>query len=118
MDHALSREKSRRTVSIGSDLAFALRTLLSGTPIHFKAIASLAVLPFSTVSDNPDSDYFSDGITETIINSLAQLPGLRVLARRTVFRHKGDADPIQVGRTLGVGAVLTGRVFSAERFSS
>lgn len=93
------------------DLAFALRTLLSDAPTHLKAGASLAVLPFSNAGNSPDSDYLCDGITETIINGLAQLPGLRVLARSTVFRHKGEADPIQVGRDLGVRTVLAGRVF-------
>jgi eukaryotic-like serine/threonine-protein kinase len=108
--HSLEKNAAERFQS-ARDLAFALRTLLSGAATYPKAIASLAVLPFSTAGDNPDSEYLCDGITETIINSLAQLPGLRVLARSTVFRHKGDADPIQVGRNLGVGAVLTGRLF-------
>jgi eukaryotic-like serine/threonine-protein kinase len=107
--HCLEKNAAERFQSAW-DLAFALRTLLSGAATYPKAIASLAVLPFSTAGDYPDSEYLCDGITETIINSLAQLPGLRVLARSTVFRHKGDADPIQVGRNLGVGAVLTGRL--------
>src|SRR2546428_11701082 len=56
-------------------------------------------------------DYLSDGITESIINSLSQLPKLRVLARSTVFRYKGrEVDPQQAGRELGVQAVFTGRV--------
>jgi len=94
------------------DLAFALRTLLAGVSVPRKAINTLAVLPFWTVGDTPDSEYLCDGITETLINSLAQLPRLRVMARSTVFRHKGrDADPILIGRELHVGAVLTGRVF-------
>jgi eukaryotic-like serine/threonine-protein kinase len=108
--HCLEKDPAVRSQS-ARDLAFALRTLLGGAPAHPKAIASLAVLPFFSAGDNPDSEYLCDGITETIINGLAQLPGLRVLARSTVFRHKGDVDPIQVGYTLCVGAVLTGRVF-------
>src|SRR5258705_12322238 len=56
-------------------------------------------------------EYLSDGITESIINSLSQLPRLKVMARSTVFRYKGgDIDFQQVGRDLGVRAVLTGRV--------
>jgi len=59
----------------------------------------------------PKCEYLSDGITESIINNLSQLPKLRVMARSTVFRYKGQAiDPCEVGRALGVRAVLTGRV--------
>lgn len=75
------------------------------------SINSIAVLPFVNESKDPNSEYFSDGITETIINSLSQLPQKKILARATVFRYKGrDADPQQVGRELGVDALLTGRV--------
>ncbi len=75
-------------------------------------LESLAVLPFFTSSNSPDAEYLADGISETLINNLAQLRSLRVVARSTVFRHKGkDVDPIQIGRDLGVGAVLTGRIF-------
>src|SRR5712692_10325495 len=72
---------------------------------------SLAVLPLANVSANPDAEYLSDGITESIINSLSQLPQLRVMARSTVFRYKGkEIDPQEVGQRLGVRAVLVGRV--------
>jgi serine/threonine protein kinase len=71
----------------------------------------VAVLPFENTSGDPDSEYLSDGITETLINSLSQLGRLRVPARSTVFRYKGRTqDPQQVGRDLGAEAVLTGRV--------
>ncbi|HYE65185.1 MAG TPA: hypothetical protein VD966_06365 [Pyrinomonadaceae bacterium] len=76
-----------------------------------KAIDSLVVLPLVNASADTEMEYFSDGITESIINSLSQLPKLRVVPRSTVFRYKGlDADPQEVGRELGVRAVLTGRV--------
>jgi serine/threonine protein kinase/tetratricopeptide (TPR) repeat protein len=76
-----------------------------------KTIDSLAVLPLINASGDPDTEYLSDGITESIINSLSQLPKLRVMARSTVFRYKGrDVDGRQVGDELGVRAVLTGRV--------
>ncbi|MEK6303646.1 MAG: protein kinase [Acidobacteriota bacterium] len=76
-----------------------------------KAIDSLAVLPLINASGDPDAEYLSDGITESIINSLSQLPKLRVMARSTVFRYKGrDVDGKQVGHDLGVRAVLSGRV--------
>ncbi|HSO74093.1 MAG TPA: protein kinase [Blastocatellia bacterium] len=76
-----------------------------------KTIDSLAVLPLINATDDPDTEYLSDGITESIINNLSQLPKLRVMARSTVFRYKGrDIDGKQVGHELGVRAVLTGRV--------
>jgi eukaryotic-like serine/threonine-protein kinase len=74
--------------------------------------AALAVLPFENASGDPDSEYLSDGITESLINSLSQLGRLKVLARSTVFRYKGRKDdPLALGRELNVGAVLTGRIF-------
>ncbi|MDQ3258323.1 MAG: serine/threonine-protein kinase, partial [Acidobacteriota bacterium] len=76
-----------------------------------KAIDSVAVLPFVNVGADPDTEYLSDGITESLINSLSRLPTLKVMARGTVFRYKGrEADAQKVGRELGVGAVLTGRI--------
>ena len=57
-----------------------------------------------------DTEYLSDGITETVINALGQLTGLKVMARSTVFRYKGE-DPREVGLKLGVRVVLTGRLF-------
>ena len=74
-------------------------------------IDSLAVLPFENVGGDPNREYLSDGVAEALINKLSRLPGLMVMAHSTTFRFKGkDADPRQVGRDLGVGAVLTGRV--------
>src|SRR5713226_9616519 len=64
-----------------------------------QAIDSVAVLPFVNVSADPNTEYLSDGITESLINNLSQLPGLRVMARSTVFRYKGkEADPQKVGQ--------------------
>lgn len=75
------------------------------------AIQSVAVLPFTNQSGNSDIEYLSDGITESLINSLSQLPNLSVKARSTVFRYKGkDVTPQQVGSELSVQAVLNGRV--------
>jgi TolB-like protein/Tfp pilus assembly protein PilF len=81
------------------------------TAMHRQAIDSLAVLPFINASADPEAEYLSDGITESIINNLSQLPALKVSARNTVFRYKGcEADAQEVGRELGVGAVLSGRI--------
>jgi serine/threonine-protein kinase len=76
-----------------------------------QAIDSIAVLPFVNQNNDSDSEYLSDGLTESIINSLAQLPNLKVIARSSVFRYKGQAkDPLTIGKELGVRAVLTGRI--------
>ena len=81
-----------------------------------KSIDSLAVLPFTNESADPNAEYLCDGITESIINSLSQLPRLRVLPRGTAFRYKGrEVDPQEAGRALGVRAVLTGRVVEVGR---
>ena len=73
-------------------------------------VDSIAVMPFANQDKNPDSEWISDGLTESIINNLTQLPNLRVIARSSVFRYKGrENDPIAVGKELGVRAVLTGR---------
>ena len=80
-------------------------------PASSAPIGSIAVLPFTNSSGNQQTDYLSDGITESIINTFSQLPGLRVMARATVFRYKGkEIDPQQAGLDLGVDAIVTGRV--------
>ena len=80
-------------------------------PGHGDAIDSIAVLPFVNSSGDPDTEYLSDGITESLINDLSQLPALRVTARSTVFRYKGkETDPQKIGQDLKVRAVLSGRV--------
>ena len=72
---------------------------------------SVAVLPFDNQNRDPNIDYLSDGITESIIHSLSQLSQLKVMARSTVFQYKGkDVDPRKVGHDLGVGAVVMGRL--------
>ena len=75
------------------------------------AIESIAVLPFINQNGDPNAEYLSDGLTESIINSLTQLPNLRVIARSSVFRYKGkETDPLAIGKELGVRAVLVGRI--------
>jgi serine/threonine protein kinase len=75
------------------------------------AVDSIAVLPFGTENNDPDSDYLCDGITESILNSLAGIVQLRVTPRSTVFRYKGrQVDPQIIGRELNVRLVLTGRI--------
>jgi len=75
------------------------------------AIDSIAVLPFVNQNRDTDTEYLSDGLTESIINNLTQLPSLHVSPRSTVFQYKGkDTDPLKVGHDLGVRAVVTGRL--------
>jgi len=79
-----------------------------------KIIDSLAVLPFENASRDPEHEYLSDGIAGSLINTLAIIPKLRVMAQSTVFRYKGRAlDPQAIGRELNVRAVLTGRIMQS-----
>ena len=74
-------------------------------------ISSVAVLPFINASNDPNTEYLSDGITESLINDLSQLPNLVVMARSSVFRYKGrDVDPQTVAKELKVQALVTGRI--------
>jgi serine/threonine-protein kinase len=75
------------------------------------AIKSIAVMPFVNAGGNADLEYLSDGMTETLMSSLAQVPNLNVKARSLVFRYKGkETDPRAIGRELEVQAILNGRV--------
>ena len=101
-------------------VALAIVALLAGGALLYwylhtrnteVAIDSIAVLPFQNQSGNPADEWLTDGVTESIINSLTQFPNLRVIARSSVFRYKGkEADPLIVGKELGVRAVLVGRM--------
>ena len=74
-------------------------------------IDSLAVLPFENGSADPDTEYFSDGVTESIISSLSQLPNVKVISRNSAFRYKGRTiDAEAVGRELDVEALVLGRI--------
>ena len=87
-------------------LAFAYWKSISRPTIN-----SVAILPFANDSNDPNAEYLSDGLTESIINSLSQLPGLKVMSRNASFRFKGsNLDPQEAGRSLQVGAVLAGRL--------
>jgi eukaryotic-like serine/threonine-protein kinase len=112
----VERHAERRFES-AAQLASALRSLLTGstsgvTGRRAKSRGkSLAVLPFVNTCADPQADYLTDGITESIINSLSQLPGLRVVPRSLVFRYKGlQSDPATVGLALNARTILTGRV--------
>jgi serine/threonine protein kinase/tetratricopeptide (TPR) repeat protein len=96
-------------VLVGS--AFLARRLLHSHPSDAEPIRSIAVLPFANTSNNSEIDYFGEGMSEEITNSLSRLPNLTVMARSTVSRYKArQDDPQGAGRELHVDAVLTGRV--------
>lgn len=122
---ALSRELDAEPEEATSELH---RDILSGklkTPAPARqappptgtVVDSLAVLPFVNSSDDSELDYLSEGITESLINSLSQIPSLRIMARSTVFRYQGkDLDPQIIGRELSVRAVVLGRLaFRSQR---
>ena len=74
-------------------------------------VTSIAVLPFVNGTADPGNDYLSDGLTESLIGTLSQLPDVKVMARSTVFRFKGNQDdPQRIGKELNVGALLVGRL--------
>ena len=107
--------RSNKATLIGAGLVVLI--LLCGavwfvlSRAHGDAIDSLAVLPFVNSGGDPDTEYLSDGISESLINNLSQLHQLRIAPRTTVFRYKGkETDPQQVGHDLNVRAVLTGRL--------
>ncbi len=100
---------ARRRPWIAASLALIL--LAAGFAAYLylnrgQTVHSIAVLPF--VNTDPKTEYLSDGITESTISTLSEFPDLKVMARSTVFRFKGQTDPQKVGRELKVDAVLTG----------
>jgi TolB-like protein/DNA-binding winged helix-turn-helix (wHTH) protein/Flp pilus assembly protein TadD len=95
------------TIIIGSYLAYS-RYRAGGSRA---GITSIAVLPFANKTGDPNAEYLSDGISESLINSLSQLPGVKVSARSSAFAYKGkEVDINEVANALGVEAILTGRV--------
>jgi eukaryotic-like serine/threonine-protein kinase len=108
---------SSRKRWIGGALA-ALLAIAAAAGVYFlrektegHKITSIAVLPFVNATADPNNEYLSDGLTESLIGTLSQLPNVKVMARSTVFRFKGDQqDPQKIGKSLDVGAVLMGRV--------
>jgi TolB-like protein/DNA-binding winged helix-turn-helix (wHTH) protein/Tfp pilus assembly protein PilF len=100
------------TIAIVFVKAFIIQPHLPATG---ESIDSIAVLPFVNTNGDPNIEYLSDGVTESTINNLSQITGLRVVPRSTAFRYKGNRiDPQAVARELGVRAVLTGEVSKRE----
>ncbi len=115
VSRAVERDLSRRFES-AQDMSAALMALLTGTGVTIKGPRrtrgkSLAVLPFTNAGADPQLEYLTDGITESVINSLSQLNGIRVVPRSLVFRYKGlQADPATVGLALNARTILSGQV--------
>lgn len=107
----VSRKRSIVVASLAVSFLMAFVVYLLWNPSHHPAINSLAVLPFANLNNDPNTEYLSDGITESLINSLSQLPAIKVRSRNSVFQFKGRQTDLQkVGNELGVRAVLTGQV--------
>ena len=84
---------------------------LRGRSDDNKKISSIAVLPFVNATADPNNEYLSDGLTESLISTLSQFPDLKVMARSTVFKFKGkEDDPQKIGQALQVSALLIGRI--------
>ena len=84
---------------------------LNRQPSNLTSVTSIAVLPFVNESGDPDLEYLSDGVSESLINNLSQLSELKVIARNSAFEYKRKGvDVKEVSRALDVQAVLTGRV--------
>jgi serine/threonine protein kinase/TolB-like protein/Tfp pilus assembly protein PilF len=102
----------------GAGLAVALTLVVVGAAAYlfhsrnsYREISSVAVLPFVNAGNDPNTEYLSDGLTESLINSLSQIPNLAVMSRSSVFHYKGhDVDPQVAARDLKVEGVITGRV--------
>ncbi|MDQ2856636.1 MAG: protein kinase [Acidobacteriota bacterium] len=124
MEPAAKSAKGRRhftryvwmAAGLGLIVLLLVVAVLKFLPANRQTIDSLAVLPFVNVGGDPNSDYLADGITESLINGLSQLPNMKVIARNSVFRYRvkdpqaGVPDPQQVAKDLDVKAVLIGRV--------
>lgn len=113
--HCLEKDPDRR-FQAAQDVILFLKNIGTGFERRPKSKSrhqtqSIAILPFENTSGDPHLDYLSEGITEALINSLSQLPRLKVMARGTVFHYRGKRiEPLEAGRQLNVNAVLTGRV--------
>jgi serine/threonine-protein kinase len=116
LEYAVTQAKSHKLTAAVIGLVLVS---LVGAGVYFgflrtapaRQISSIAVMPFVNESGNPDTEYLSDGMAESLIGSLSQLANLNVKARSSVFRYKGkDVDSKTIGKELGVQAILNGRV--------
>ena len=118
---ARRKERSRRNLATALAVAIVL-ALLAGFGVDSvrnrllerfsaRSIRSLAILPLTSLSADPEEDYFADGMTEQLITDLGQIRSLRVISRTSVVQFKGSKEPLsQIGKRLGVDAVVEGTV--------
>jgi len=111
-----TQSNSRKYLLAGIAAAVIVLAVFAGVYVmrgksEAQKVTSIAVLPFVNATADPNNEYLSDGLTESLIGTLSQLPNFKVMARSTVFRFKGNQDdPQKIGQTLQVGAVLMGRL--------
>ena len=112
---ALAPATSRKLLALSGAailvVAGAATLYLLRAKVGNKKIDSIAVLPFVNATSDPNNEYLGDGLTESLISTLSQLPDLKVMARSSVFRFKGNQqDPQKIGQQLQVNAVLMGSI--------
>jgi len=110
----LVNEVSRHKRGVAITAVLLLMTIMAGSYFYLgrkATIHSIAVLPFTNAGNNPDMEYLSDGLSESLTNNLSPVPGLTVIARYSSFKYKGkEVAPQEVGKNLGVDAIITGRL--------
>ena len=112
---ALAREPSARFDSVGAFLSAAAGRGTDPDAVAVEALPgtprSIAVLPLTNLSPDPENEFFTDGMTDELINALAKVDGLHVVSRTSAFSFKGATDDVRtIGARLSVGAVLEGSV--------
>jgi len=121
----LPEQRRPRRMQRGLIVALALCLIMAVAAIAYRLvrssssapanISSVAVLPLKNLTGDPTAEYFSDGITESIISELSKLPELKVISRASVFIFKGkEIDPIEAGRRLGVGSIVEGSLLKSK----
>ena len=108
---AAETKRALRDVEGSGELPITVTEPVLASPAGTTTVDSIAVMPFVNDSGDPDTEYLSEGLTDSLIDNLSQLPRLRVMARSTVFEYQGATiNPQAVGEQLGVRSVLTGRL--------
>ncbi|MDQ3255304.1 MAG: protein kinase [Acidobacteriota bacterium] len=115
LEYAVTQAKSHKLAAIAGIVLLGIISAVTYFGFFAKSkggqINSIAVLPFENKGGNPDSEYLSDGLAESLIYRLSQLPNLKVSPTSSAFRYKGkETDPIKIGNELGVRAVMSGRI--------